>query len=70
MIRPDQIPDEVVEAFDRVFLEERKSGWTLDTTYRHAIAAALNAWPNVWTSESVGNGSLILPLPKEGADDT
>jgi hypothetical protein len=71
MITAEQIPDEVVEAFDRVFLEERKSGWTLDTTYRHALAAALNAWPGVWeyTYHDDGSLALILPLPKDAADE-
>jgi hypothetical protein len=35
---------------------------------RSAIAAALAAWPGVWTSDSVGNGSLILPLQETQND--
>jgi hypothetical protein len=31
--------------------------------------AMLKAWPGAWTSASVGNGSLILPLPTEARDD-
>jgi len=32
---------------------------------RAVLAAGLAAWPRAWTSESVGNGSLILPLLSE-----
>ncbi len=71
MIDAKQIPDAVVEAFDRVFLEERKSGWTLDTTYRHALAAALTAWPGFVHIQRDWDGSsrLILFLPKDAADE-
>jgi hypothetical protein len=74
MIDAKQIPDGVVEAFDRVFLEERKSGWTLDTTYRHALAAALNAWPNAIPTTAtdhllVARHALVLPLPKDAPDE-
>lgn len=44
-IKPERLPDQAIAAFDRVFLEERQSGWTLDIAYRHAFAAALAAWP-------------------------
>jgi Arc/MetJ family transcription regulator len=61
MIRPEQIPDEVVQAVMRALdLQIR------DDLARAAIRAALNAWPGVDTKD----GSeywvpliLILPLP-------
>ena len=60
MIDASMIPDEVVEELHSRF------AWIGNADgAREAIAAVLNSWPGVWTSESVGNGSLILPLPKE-----
>jgi hypothetical protein len=47
MIKAEQIPDQVIAAFDHAFLEERQSGWTLDMAYRHAFAAGLAAWPGI-----------------------
>ena len=55
MIKPEQIPDEVVEA------ALKKRG-----LMREAIAAALNAWPGMEIEMVfVEEGYLILPLPKE-----
>jgi hypothetical protein len=53
MIRPDQIPDEVVEAFVEAFHGQ-------DMTRAAAIAAALNAWPGM---HFIGNIGVHLPLP-------
>ena len=65
MIKAEQIPDQAIAAFDRVFLEERQSGWTLDMAYRHAFAAALAAWPGNWYVDAVGfEARLILPVKK------
>jgi hypothetical protein len=61
MIRPDQIPDEVVEALRENILH--------DCSFKHAIAAALNAWPGAhertddWCTPPDHN--LILPLTQE-----
>ena len=63
----EQIPDQAIAAFDRVFLEERQSGWTLDMAYRHAFAAALAAWPENWYVDATFTFSaarLILPVKK------
>ena len=68
MIKAEQIPDQAIAAFDRVFLEERQSGWTLDMAYRHAFAAGLAAWPDVELDEAMwkdGPNFLILPLTQE-----
>ena len=32
------------------------------------LAAAINAWPGMWTSASVGNGSIILPITETDDD--
>ena len=60
MIRPDQIPDEVVEAMWVAHFEKGKS-------YRAAIAAAINAWPNGDVVGKYDNDdtALLLPLPQE-----
>ncbi len=66
MIKPEQIPDQVIARFDHAFLEERQSGWTLDMAYRHAFAAALAAWPGAWHVDAVDfEAKLILPLKQE-----
>jgi len=53
MLKPEQIPDEVVEAAARALADDAKLNWD-DVPYAHnvmrgeagaAIAAALNAWP-------------------------
>jgi hypothetical protein len=40
MIKPEQIPDEVVEAFVDAY-------YAKDMTRKAAIAAAINAWPGI-----------------------
>ncbi len=71
MITPDQIPDEVVEAARRAYYAEKPCG------FRESIAAALNAWPEMHTAIDDDEDSddpptrlaIILPLPKDGADE-
>jgi hypothetical protein len=61
VIKPEQIPDEVAEAFIAALYGEP------GLPYRKAIAAAINAWPDVRHSIE-RNGSypvLILPLTQE-----
>lgn len=55
MIKPDMIPDEVVEA------ALKKRG-----LMREAIAAALNAWPGVDFRPTFGPSRITLPLTQEG----
>lgn len=68
MIRPEQIPDEVVEAFQRAWANKD----TLST--KECLAAALSAWPGAmteWNTRARGKAEeLILPLPSdaEGPD--
>jgi ribonuclease PH len=61
MIKAEQIPDEVVEAFVDAY-------YAKDMTRKAVIAAALAAWPGADTIGAVGlmKPSLILPLTKEG----
>jgi hypothetical protein len=69
MIDSKMIPDEVVER-----LCEGLSYWDREAT-RAALAAALNAWPRVTHNPAIERygvmqrAYLILPLPKEGADE-
>lgn len=77
MIDAKQIPDEVVEAVEKVLSRYLVGGYTLD--HKESIAgiitaAALNAWPNAIPTSAtdhllVARPALILPLPKEGADE-
>jgi hypothetical protein len=60
MIRPDQIPDEVVEALGAALGNTRPT-WD----YAEAIAAALNAWQGV----DRYLGAVVLPLPQEKHND-
>lgn len=63
MVKPEQIPDEVVKAFYRAY-------WIEDTSDAEALAAALAAWPGAWGHEQEDacgvRRELILPLPPEG----
>lgn len=68
MIRPEQIPDEVVEA------AAKSMGWTSATVlqrdrlrFKGHIAAALSAWPNFGMSKW-SDRTFILPLPPEEGD--
>jgi hypothetical protein len=78
MIDPKQIPDEVVEAVEKVLSRYLVGGYTLD--HKESIAgiitaAALSAWPGAWrTPYPSPDGSriddlVILPLPKDSADE-
>lgn len=63
MIKPEQIPDEVLEVLRENILH--------DCSFKHAIAAALNAWPGLRHAVE-RNGSYpvaILPLPQENTND-
>lgn len=55
MISPEQVPDEVVKA---ALITDERLGM------RTVIAAALNAWPNGYTTENreAWSAELILPL--------
>jgi len=64
MIRAEQIPDEVFEAFQKA--------WAVTSTLstKECLAAALNAWPGaVWRESGMNrkimSRRIILPLPQE-----
>jgi hypothetical protein len=62
MLKAEQIPDEVFEAFQKA--------WAVTSTLstKECLAAAINAWPGV-NLDAVRCGTLILPLPQEKTDD-
>ena len=72
MIRADQIPDEVVEAAKTTYTAEIYKGQATAREYheamRSAIAAALNAWPNIERAKW-SDRTFILPLPQEVSDE-
>jgi hypothetical protein len=82
MIRPEQIPDEVVEAAAKVLHANNEVfhdvSWDDLGDYdqeayreeaRAAIAAALNAWPDSFiTKYSEGAPAFNIPLPQKEGD--
>lgn len=66
MLKAEQIPDEVFEAFQKA--------WAVTSTLstKECLAAALNAWPGAfpWTFSGPLEGhGYVLPLPKEPRDE-
>lgn len=58
MIKPEQIPDEVFEAFQKA--------WAVTSTLstKECLAAALNAWPGMDTGPNIyGRQDAIIHLP-------
>ena len=84
MIKPDMIPDEVVEAaaivvMGRLMVSQQDALHVWSGMYepekdqfrreaRASIAAALNAWPGACKSESVVGLSKWIELPVEDAE--
>ena len=65
MLKPEQIPDEVVEAYVDAFYGK-------DMTRKASIAAALNAWPGMGVrphTVTTFASCIILPLPQEASDE-
>ena len=68
MIKPDQLPDEVVLAARDVFMRSQDH---ISENIRAAIAAALNSWPEVeriHRSEDEKLFTILLPLPQKDGD--
>ena len=67
MISPEQIPDEVVKAFEEEY-HFGEGDWK-----RNAIAAAINAWPGMAVNDGCpvwhAYPHIILPLPQEARDE-
>ena len=67
MLKPEQIPDEVVEAARYAF--HNATGPTVADDWHVAIAAALNAWPGGVCRPTFGPSRIILPLPQEPREE-
>ena len=70
MIRPDQIPDEVVKVALSAHKHASSDVYTTEEQdMAEAIAAALNAWPGAWTPSQYDLSefldTIILPLVQE-----
>ena len=72
------IPPAALEAGARTLCNEQRLFWRglrseaqniIRREARVAFIAMLEAWPGMWTSNSVGNGSIILPMPTENTDE-
>lgn len=65
MIKPDMIPDEVVNAAREAWL---LSDVNAKEDWRAAIAAALNAWHDAYSVQSppYAQAGIFLPLPQKG----
>jgi len=71
MLKPEQIPDEVVEAAAKTLMDpDYPNSWPawMDEA-RAALAAALNAWPDAEARPTFGPSRIILPLPQEVSDE-
>ncbi len=67
MIKPEQIPPEVVwKLHDKLW----EVGNPSVAEARTALAATLNAWPGMTHMEpDLANGIIILPLPQQDSDE-
>ena len=69
MIKPEQIPDEVInelwnKGFDFVNGVQMPSSAKIKVM-RQCIALAINAWPGGIIAEDLEVAGIILPLPQE-----
>lgn len=78
MIKPEQIPDEVVKKALAEYRSQKSSGFSLGLMMRetelirYTIAEAINVWPGAVQEQAVftmDDDCLILPLPQEKNDD-
>ena len=61
MLKPDHIPDEVIEA--AVGMSDRGGSMS------DIIRTAINAWPGMYTAGNVAGSYAFLPLSTEDSDD-
>ena len=73
MIKPKQIPDEAWQAA-RLELVDGPLREDMEDRYRHALAAAINAWRGMMTERRARCDAVVLPynldadLPQEASD--
>lgn len=68
MIRADMIPDQVVEAL-HTSLADDAGALVPKGDCVTALAAAINAWPDVGIRPTFSPTRIILPLPQEVSDE-
>lgn len=70
MLEAEQIPDAVARLADEAYYDTAGHNPTMsdEDIMKHAIAAALNAWPGAFLYP-LNKTRLILPLPQETRDD-
>ena len=61
MIKPEQIPDEVVKKV--------AGEWLMGASWPNIIAAAINAWPGAWGECDFASEWISLPLTEDNSDD-
>ena len=74
MIDARQISDKCIIAAATAYDDAARQGATHERAFAFALAAALNAWPNVTPTSAtdhllVARPALVLPLPKEGSEE-
>lgn len=70
MIKPEQVPPGLALIARKAWAEG--VGPTNDDDWNAAIAAAISAWPGMWTAGDTGRNTIeqiILPLPPQEASD-
>ena len=65
MIKPEQIPQEAVDAAIVKYAFEGRRGWNMF----EVIAAAINAWPGAWGECDFASEWISLPLTEDNSDD-
>lgn len=63
MIKPEQIPDELINKLYERYELSLSRGDLL-----HLITAAINAWPGAWGERDPASEWISLPLPEEKND--
>lgn len=68
MLKAEQVPDEVFEAFQKA--------WAVTSTLstKECLAAAINAWPEMverfFPNDPTREPGIFLPLPKQEGEET
>ena len=67
MLKANQIPDAVARMADEAYYDTAGENPTMsdEDIMKHAIAAALSAWPEMSARPTFGPSRIILPLPQE-----
>ena len=75
MLKPYQIPDAIARIADEAYYDTAGDNPTMsdEDVMKHAIAAALNAWPKMvqYPLHEIDctPPKIVLPLPQEASDE-